>query len=237
MAGRGKRFSEKGYKTPKPAIKIKNKTMVQLVTENIRPQVPHKMIYVCQKSHLEIKEISSFFDSLKGDIEIITLDKVTDGMASTTLKAKKIINNTNPLMTANVDQIINFNIDEYLEVGNHNNIDGMIMTMKSQSSKWSYVKVNNEGIAIETAEKKVISENATVGIYNFKKGNEYIFYTEKMVSSGLKVNGECYICPVYNYFIRDGKKIATFNIGDEYNGMHGLGTPEDLKKYLTIGKE
>jgi hypothetical protein len=27
-------------------------------------------------------------------------------------------------------------------------------------------------------------------------------------------------------------KIKVFSIGEEFNGMHGLGTPEDLEKFI-----
>ena len=51
-----------------------------------------------------------------------------------------------------------------------------------------------------------------------------------MIDKDLRVNGEFYICPVYNELINDGKTLVPFFV----HKMHGLGTPEDLKKFLKV---
>lgn len=40
------------------------------------------------------------------------------------------------------------------------------------------------------------------------------------------------MAPVYNEMIEDGKKVKFYNVGREDDGMYGLGTPGDLKKFL-----
>ena len=85
----------------------------------------------------------------------------------------------------------------------------------------------------ETAEKKVISDNATVGIFNFSRGKDLVQAAEQMISENVLVNGEFYTCPVYNYLIKAGRKIGIYSIGKEYDGMYGLGTPHDLEWFLS----
>jgi dTDP-glucose pyrophosphorylase len=83
------------------------------------------------------------------------------------------------------------------------------------------------------AEKKPISDNATVGIYLWNKGSDYVKYAEQMISKNIRVNNEFYVCPVFNEAIVDGKKISTY----EVDKMWGLGTPEDLVNFLENYKE
>ena len=59
------------------------------------------------------------------------------------------------------------------------NGDGLLLTFKSNSSNYSYAKVNEDGYVTETAEKKAISNNACVGIYGFKKGSDFASMPEK----------------------------------------------------------
>ena len=80
----------------------------------------------------------------------------------------------------------------------------------------------------EVAEKKVISNHATVGIYYWKKGSDYVKYAEQMIHKGIRTNNEFYICPVFNEAIEDGKKIRVKHI----DKMWGIGTPEDLNYFL-----
>ena len=107
-----------------------------------------------------------------------------------------------------------------------------IMTMKANDPKWSYAKTDDNGFVIETAEKKVISDEATVGIFNFKHGRDLVLSAEQMIKDNIRVNNEFYTCPCYNYLIKKGKKIGIYNIGEEYNGMYGLGIPKDLEFFL-----
>jgi dTDP-glucose pyrophosphorylase len=107
-------------------------------------------------------------------------------------------------------------------------MDGNIVIFKSNHPKWSYAKTNEDGVVVEVAEKNPISDLATVGVYFWKKGSDYVKYAEEMINDNIRTNNEFYVCPVYNQAIKDGKKIKTFEI----DKMWGLGTPEDLEFFL-----
>jgi hypothetical protein len=90
------------------------------------------------------------------------------------------------------------------------------------------VKIDDNGIAMEVAEKNPISNKATVGFYYWKKGSDFVKYSENMIEKNTRVNNEFYVCPVFNEAVNDNKIIRTFQISE----MWGLGTPEDLNFYL-----
>lgn len=232
MAGRGSRFAEAGYKDPKPLIKVHNKPMIQVVVENLTPQREHRFIFICQNQHIKDYGLTEKLKSYAKNVEIIGIDGITEGQVCTVLKAKEIINNDEPMMTANADQYIDFDINDYLVEMDKRNLDGMIMTMKADDPKWSYAKTDANGLVIETAEKKVISEDATVGIFNFRHGRDLVRSAEQMIRDDIRVNNEFYTCPCYNYLIKEGQKIGIYGIGKEYDGMYGLGIPKDLDFFL-----
>ncbi|WP_239375045.1 glycosyltransferase family 2 protein [Snodgrassella gandavensis] len=232
MAGRGSRFANAGYTIPKPFIPIHGIPMIKVVVDNLSPKREHRFIFVCQQQHIDQYNLIPKLKSYSKNVEIIGINEITDGQVCTALLAKKYFDNDEPLMSANADQYIDFDINEYLEVISDRNLDGMIMTMKSQDPKWSYAKVNNERLVVETAEKKVISDDATVGIFNFSKGKDLIRAANQMIKDNIRVNNEFYTCPCYNYLIKEGKKIGIYGIGEEYNGMYGLGTPKDLDFFI-----
>ncbi len=225
MAGRGSRFADAGYDVPKPLIKIHNKSLIECVTENIRPKVPHRFIYLCLDEHLKTYPVEKSLRQMEPDCEIITVDKVTEGAACTVLLAEKLIDNSDPLMIANSDQYVAVDINEYVDSMDS---DGLIMTMWADHPKWSYAKCDEDGFVTEVREKEVISNQATVGIYNYAHGADFVRYAKSMIEKDIRVNGEFYVAPVYNEMIEDGKKIKCFDIGSVEDGMYGLGTPEDL---------
>ena len=108
------------------------------------------------------------------------------------------------------------------------NVDGGILTFKATHPKWSYAKLNDSGFVTEVAEKNPISDNATVGIYYWKKGKDYVKSAEEMIENDIRVNNEFYVCPVYNQAIERNKKIKI----SEVEKMWGIGTPEDLENFL-----
>ena len=111
---------------------------------------------------------------------------------------------------------------------NETNCDGGIVTFKATHPKWSFAKVDKKGFVTEVAEKNPISNTATVGFYWWKQGSDFVKFAEEMIENNIRVNNEFYVCPVFNQAIKAGKQIRTFNI----DKMWGLGTPEDLTRYL-----
>ena len=108
------------------------------------------------------------------------------------------------------------------------NLDGGIVTFEAKNPKWQFAKIDDYGYVTQVAEKNPISNIATVGVYYWKTGSDYVKYAEEMIQKNIRVNNEFYVCPVFNQAIEDNKKIKTFNI----EKMYGLGTPEDFFNFL-----
>ena len=234
MAGLGSRFSSAGYSLPKFLIPVHQIPMVQLVIRNLRPECKHRFIFICQKTHVVTYDLKNKLKSWTPNSIVVELDGVTEGAACTVLMAKPYINNNDPLMIANSDQYIDCNINRYLLMMAQNQLDGLIMTMWADNPKWSFVKLNNQHLAVNIAEKEVISNEATVGIYNFRMGSDFVTAAELMIANELRVNNEFYVAPVYNQLIKQDRKVGVFNVGRDGNGMHGLGTPDDLNQFLKL---
>ena len=226
MAGAGSRFAAAGYTFPKPLIDVNGKPMIQVVVDNLN--VDAHFIFLVQKEHYEKYNLQSVLNLIAPGCDIVQVDGITEGAAATTLLAKKYINNDEPLLMANSDQFVEWNSNECLYAFTADSIDGGIVTFESTHPKWSFAKVGDDGFVGEVAEKNPISNLATVGIYYWSHGSDYVKYAEQMINKNIRVNNEFYVCPVFNEAIADGKKFRVKNI----DKMWGLGTPEDLKHYL-----
>ena len=235
MAGHGSRFSKAGYTDPKPLIPVCGKSMIELVIDNLKPRRDHRFIFICQAEHLHNYPLQNLLETKAPGCKIIEVSKVTEGAACTVLLAKEYINNVDQLMIANCDQYIDVDINEYLNSLTPDT-DGLIMTMNENSNKWSYIELNSQDEITRVVEKEVVSDEATVGIYNYTYGADFVNAAEAMITKNLRVNNEFYVAPAYNEMIASRKKIAYFNIGKLGKGMHGLGTPEDLNIFLDAMK-
>lgn len=231
MAGLGSRFSNEGYLKPKPFIDVNGLPMISRVLDNLNyPNANY--ILIAQKSHLEReKDLVNLIEE-KYNATFIPIEGLTEGTACTVLYARKLINNNQPLLIANSDQIIDSDINSFINNARDRNLDGSILCFEDSemNPKWSFAKLDKNKLVIQVKEKKAISKFATVGIYFFAKGKNFVNAAIDMIIENDRVNNEFYSCPVYNYLIRDHKKIGIFLI--KQNEMHGIGTPEDLKSYL-----
>jgi len=232
MAGAGSRFAKDDrYSDPKPLIRINNSPMIKIVIDNLKPVREHRFIFICQKNHIRTYNLKDKLEKWSKGCIIVEIDELTEGAACTVLKAKSYINNKDELMIANSDQFIDADINKYLDEINKHQLDGLIMTMKANSSKWSYVGFKNNSVN-KVVEKKVISDEATVGIYNFLHGVDFVTTAEEMINNNDRVNNEFYVAPVYNYLIKQKKSIGIYNVGSVGSGMYGLGTPDDLDLFM-----
>lgn len=228
MAGEGSRFAREGYTFPKPLIDVEGKPMIQSVVENLDFDATY--IFLVRKEHLvKYSGLRTTLERItNGKFKIVEVDGLTDGAACTALLAKELIDNDEELLIANSDQIVEYSAENFKLLKSFTNVDGIIFTFNAVHPKWSFVRTNSRGIITELQEKNPISNIATCGIYWYRKGSEFVRYTEQMISKNIKVNNEFYIAPVYNEYILEGKTLLPFYV----DKMHGIGTPEDLNAYL-----
>jgi NDP-sugar pyrophosphorylase family protein len=234
MAGRGKRFADAGYQLPKPIIPVHGRPMTEIVLANLRPDQPHRFIFLILREHADSFGFDKHLLSWAPGSKIRYVEKVTEGPACTVLLARDLIDSDSPLMIANCDQWVDVKIEDYLATLDREKADGLIMTMWADDPKWSFVRFNESGKVVEVIEKKVVSNEATVGIYNYRRGKDFVCSADRMIAKNLRVNNEFYVAPAYNEMIESGQKIVVHNIGKELDGMYGLGIPADLEKFEAL---
>ena len=232
MAGRGSRFAVAGYADPKPLIPVHGTPMIQLVIENLRPPVEHRFIFVCQREHVAAYELDRLLPQWAPGCIVVAIDGVTEGAACTVLTAREHIDSDDALIIANSDQYVDHPMADYVTA--LGDLDGLIMTMTADDPKWSFVEKDAEDLVTRVVEKEVISDEATVGVYSFARGRDFVRAADAMIAADERVNGEFYVAPVYGQLIAAGGRIGTVSIGSVGAGMYGLGTPADLDAFLAL---
>jgi len=230
MAGNGSRFSTVGYIKPKPLIEVIDRPMITKVIQNIG--IDANYIFIVKRDHVTKYNLDSILKSLVPTCHIIEISETTEGAACTVLLAKEFINDS-PLLISNCDQYIEWENDCFTDLFSRfliqdTHLDGLISTFTANHPKWSYANVNQNGYVTNVAEKEVISNNASTGMYLWRHGTDFVKYAEQMISKNIRTNNEFYICPVYNEAISDNKLIGISSC----KKMHGLGVPEDLETFV-----
>tara|TARA_R100000664_G_C2759374_1_gene149067 strand:- start:1467 stop:2624 length:1158 start_codon:yes stop_codon:yes gene_type:complete len=225
IAGRAQRFLNEGYTMPKPLIMVKDKHIIDLAMDSIDTS-DCNIIFAVRLEHINNFSIDDILrEKFGNDIEIVIIDRVTDGSVSTCLLAKDHINNELPLIIYTPDVYFQ---DRFDPNSISKSLDGFLLTFKANSPAHSYVELKEDGMALRTAEKEVISQNAAVGVYYYKTGKMFVEYAEEMINKNIRTKNEFYICPMYNLMIRDGAKVSI----QQVEKMHVLGTPAELEFFI-----
>lgn len=229
-AGLGSRFAKAGFALPKPFIDVQGRPMIARVIDNLAlDNAAYTLLF--QNEHCE--DNSQIVQDLHdAGHNVVRVKGLTEGTACTVLHARKYIDNELPLLIANSDQIVDLPINRFINDCLDRKLDGSILVFRDETRnpKWSFARLDDNGQVVEVAEKRPISDLATVGIYFFRHGADFVRAAVDMIAVNERVNNEFYTCPVYNYAIRSGKRIGVYEIAK--SDMHGIGTPEDLAVYL-----
>lgn len=233
MAGRGQRFRDAGYSTPKPLIELDGCSLIEIVVANVTPSREHRTIVCALAEHLADGTLERALQRVAPQVEIVPVRGITDGPATTVGLAADLLDPEQPLLIANSDQYVDIDIDEYL--ASLDASDGSIMTFHcSDDPKWSYVEFDeplaSDRTVIGVVEKVPVSDQATVGIYTYARAADFLWAADEMRARGIRTNGELYVGPGYTLLARErGLALATY---DASGRMHGLGVPADLESFV-----
>jgi NDP-sugar pyrophosphorylase family protein len=236
MAGQGKRFLDKGISTPKPLILVNGKTLIEHSIDSIK--IPGADFHFVTRSFSDPAHNGQLSEILKNKLgkfhQEYLIDSTHLGAAHSCMFLKgdfeknKFFNT--PLIILNCDQILNWDVQDFLNFIEKNDPDGAVVLYKSSNPSHSFAKINKREEISEIIEKVAISDDALVGVHYWKKASDF-FESAHLLFDKLYWGGaEAYVSETYNFLIKKGKTILPYYIQNEE--YISLGTPEDIEKYL-----
>jgi NDP-sugar pyrophosphorylase family protein len=157
---------------------------------------------------------------------VIPLKDTTEGAVNSVLAAENIINGSKPLLIANCDQFLNWDINNF--IAKSRSYDASLVVFKSRNEHHSYILQSDRKIIL-IEEKKRISDLAVGGIYFCQRSLDFFKFAKTLISKDLRVGGEFYISPVFNEMIIANMTLTSFEV--PANLIHMLGTPEEVRHF------
>lgn len=233
LLGRGSKFIQAGFTMPKPLIEVQGKYMLEWALDAIASvDGVREAIFILLRDHVENNQLDSQIKKILGEgVRVKVVDMIPDGAAKTVLLVRDEINTETPLIIYNSDQYFIGDIRQM--ISDHPEADGIIPYFNATHPKWSYILTDDQDVVSHIAEKEIISNKATVGLYYFKKGSDFVNAADTMIEKKIMIANEYYVAPTYNELIEDGKVI----VGCPVEEMWGLGTPEDVEKFQRYHKD
>lgn len=231
MGGKSQFFNSLEYPFPRPLIEVCGKPIIELVIENLRGiREELQYVFVVNEGDCLQYHIDNTLNLLTDDkCQVVRIKGETKGSVCSSLLGIEYINNDDPLVVANSDQIIEEDLDKIMEFFRSKNADAGVICFESVHPRWSYAKINEEGRIIETAEKRPISKNAIAGFYFFNRGRDFVRAAMQSIKKEHKVNGQYYIAPVMNELILENRILVAYKIDN--SKYYTFYSPQKIKEY------
>jgi dTDP-glucose pyrophosphorylase len=232
MSGSSQAFEDAGFKFPKNLTEIAGQPLVQRVLFPLLPLLSKdaKLICVVQRDENRKHHTGKVLQLIHPSVSLVEIPSATAGAACSALLAVDYIDTEEPLIIYNGDQILE-GIDptEIVSEFMERQLDAGVLVFRDIHPRWSFVRCTGEGMVIETAEKRPISNLATAGFYFFRRGTDFIRATKSMIKKGAHVDGKFFVCPSLNEMILDHARIGIHEI--DRNQYRSLSSPVDVTAY------
>lgn len=235
MAGFGSRFRAAGYTVPKYEVEVRGRTLFGWSLHSLQNfiQPGNRFIFIClRESHARPFIASQARELDISDWDMVELEAVTDGQATSALRAR-------PMLAAIDTPMLVYNIDTYVEpqclLPADFKGDGWIPCFEGPGDAWSFVRIDDTAMVVEVREKQRISPYATIGLYGFSSFALYEeTYHRYFADPANLVKGERYIAPVYNRLIDQKREVRMSLV--PVTAVHALGTPADVERFAMQGQ-
>jgi len=206
LAGKDSRFPD----LPKPLINIGGKLLIHRILERHRIAPGDQLIFVVLQEHEKKFSISEKLQAEFGARVIVrALARETQGAPCSILEgARDLIDNDTDLLIELGDVLRK--LDRlYADIERlRGQVAGIIPVERQAMSRrpWGHVLLDEKGNAKELREKEEIpsSDLATMGLYYFSRGRDFVHAAEEMIQNKNFLYKEMFfVGPVYNEMIRE----------------------------------
>lgn len=226
-AGQGASPQGDGY--PLCLAEFDSVPLIQRVIDSCRPLRPINLIVAFRGEDIHNYHLNHVVTLLWPNAMILNVHDKTQGAACTALLAAGAIDSDDELLIVNGNELLDTDFLNILKDFRGRQLDAGIAVFHSIHPRYSYVRVDEDGLVVEAAEKKPISTNATVGFYWFSQGKDFVRAAKNLIRKDARVNGNFYICPTFNELVLEHRRIGIHKVDSK--AYHPLKTGRQIEQF------
>lgn len=229
MAGEGRRFRDAGYAVPKFAVEVHGRPLLHWSLLSLsRFAAQARLVFVARAADDPVASIAGACAVLGfANWSAVTLDRATDGQATTVLAAAPAISDPD-------DRLLVYNVDTLVWPGALDPAafagDGWLPCFPGAGAAWSFARADARGRVAEVREKRRISADATIGLYGFPDWRSFREAYATTYAEGTPLEaGERFVAPLYNSLVAAGADVRMTRLPGD--AVVPLGTPAEVDAF------
>lgn len=210
MAGESRRFTEAGYSQPKYRLDLHGRSVFAHAAGGFRGLFGvERVLFILRGEAAAAFVVAECAGLGLADPLIVRLDSATAGQAETVELGLDGagVGEGEPLTIFNIDTFrpgFSYPTGAWAQTS-----DGWLEVFRGSGDNWSYVRPDpaaaDEPRALETAEKKPISDLCCTGLYQFARAGDFRMALDR--ERRAPSMPELYVAPLYNHLIAAGRRI------------------------------
>ena len=240
MAGTGNRFVQKGYKEPKPLIKVNDKMIIEYILDMFDDE--DEIYFICNKTHLKQTNIRDVLLDLQPNGTVLEIEDHKKGPIYTVMPFIDVVEDDEDVMVCYCDNPFLWNKNSFLHHVKSKKLDGCILTHTGlhphtlNSTKMAYLKIEDD-LMLEIKEKQCYTNNpmlehASTGAYYFSRGDVMKRCFKETIDRNINYNGEYYVTLCYNILVEKNYRVGFYDT--EFVTV--FGTPEEVESFEAWNK-
>jgi NDP-sugar pyrophosphorylase family protein len=232
MAGRGSRFADAGFTTPKPLIDVDGQAMFMKALSSLDAiEATKHYTIIIREAHDHTYGLQTQLKAILPEGHIVVTDEQPTGALSDAYRAKPYLQPKEGIIILDCD--LWFSSKPYYHMvesslRDENPIAGGLLTFEADNPRYSYAKTDEHGMVTETAEKKVISNHAITGAYYVASTETFIKAADAVLQQKRSAEmPEYYVSHIYNSILAQGGSVQAAPV----EAFASFGTPEELAEY------
>ena len=232
-AGAGSRFQREGLSIPKPLIQVQGRSLLELTLASFGLEPGDQLLIAVQRAHRIPQRLNERLRAALPQVALhwVELDGLLPGQLATAVQAlEQALPQLAPTDTSDPALLIH-NCDTgfawHESLRPPTDTYGAMAVFPAEGEHWSFGQPDpsDPSRAIAIAEKRRISDLASIGLYGFGSTARFLGDARRQLAgSNATVNGEHYVAPLLNSAIASGETVLLPRV----EGVQLYGTPAEL---------
>lgn len=160
---------------------------------------------------------------------VVPVNGETQGAACTALLCIQHIDPDDELLILNSNEFLDIDYLGITEGFRARGLDAGVIVFPSIHPRYSYMRLDADGLIVEASEKNPISRHATAGFYWYRRGADFISAAQEMIRKDVSLDGKFFISLTFNELVLRQNKLGVTEI--ESSRYHPLKSRKQLEIY------
>jgi hypothetical protein len=160
----------------------------------------------------------------------VQVTQLSQGSACTALLVACQLKQDAELIIISTNEVLDLNLAVVVNEFRSRSLDGGLLSFHSSHPRYSYVRLDDNGLVMEVAQRNPISFNATAGFFWYSSTSLFVESAKSMIRKDAHIEGSYFLAPTFNELVLRQKKIGIKEI--DLSNYKPLKSEQQLNNYI-----